>query len=141
VSEEGDRLRVLVARIASAYVSNAQLRPDEMAQVIVDIAQSLRSAQAGGEAPAEPDAATASRASPAQIRKSITPDALISFEDSRRYKTLRRHLAARGLTPEAYRAKWGLPGDYPMVAPSYSSRRSELAKALGLGQKPVSGRR
>ena len=69
------------------------------------------------------------------IKKTITPDYLISLEDGRRYKSLRRHLAARGLTPEQYREKWGLPHDYPMVAPSYSARRSELARSLGLGQK------
>ncbi|WP_197430543.1 MucR family transcriptional regulator, partial [Methylobacterium sp. CCH5-D2] len=58
-----------------------------------------------------------------------------SFEDGKPYKTLRRHLTLRGLTPEAYREKWGLPRDYPMTAPSYSAQRSELARALGLGQQ------
>jgi len=70
----------------------------------------------------------------AQIKKSITPDGLVSFEDGKSYKTLRRHLTIRGLTPEAYRAKYGLPVDYPMTAPSYSAQRSALAKSLGLGQ-------
>jgi predicted transcriptional regulator len=70
----------------------------------------------------------------AQIKKSITPDHLISFEDGKPYKTLRRHLTLRGLTPEQYRAKHGLPGDYPMTSALYSAQRSELARTMGLGQ-------
>ncbi|MFX7156016.1 MucR family transcriptional regulator, partial [Acinetobacter baumannii] len=68
------------------------------------------------------------------IRRSITADALVSFEDGKPYRTLRRHLTTRGLTPEAYRAKWGLPSDYPLVAASYSQQRSTLAQSLGLGR-------
>jgi predicted transcriptional regulator len=70
----------------------------------------------------------------AQIRRSITPAALISFEDGKSYQILRGHLTARGLTPEKYKAKWGLPADYPMVAANISARRSESAKARGLGR-------
>jgi predicted transcriptional regulator len=70
------------------------------------------------------------------VRRSITPDFLISLEDGKRYKTLKRHLAGLGLTPEAYRRKWGLADHYPMVAPNYSATRSALAKAAGLGRKP-----
>jgi predicted transcriptional regulator len=69
------------------------------------------------------------------IKKSITPDYIVSLEDGRQYKSLKRHLAGRGLTPEQYRRKWGLAGDYPMVAPNYAKQRSELAKAAGLGRK------
>lgn len=72
---------------------------------------------------------------PDSIRKSIGDDYLISMEDGRRYKSLKRHLSGRGLTPEQYRQKWGLPSDYPVVAPAYARQRSELAKALGLGRK------
>lgn len=71
----------------------------------------------------------------AQIQESITRDALISFEDGRSYKTLKRHLTSVGLTPDAYRAKWGLPSDYPMVATSYSERRAAVARGIGLGQR------
>ena len=70
------------------------------------------------------------------IKKSVTPDYIISLEDGRQYKSLKRHLSSKGLTPEEYRTKWGLPSDYPMVAPSYSAKRSELAQSLGLGRKP-----
>jgi predicted transcriptional regulator len=69
------------------------------------------------------------------IRKSITPDHLISLEDGRKYRTLKRHLAGRGLTPEQYRIKWELPADYPMTAPNYSKQRSQLALERGLGRK------
>ena len=68
------------------------------------------------------------------IRKSITPDYLISLEDGKQYKSLKRHLTKLGLTPEAYREKWDLPRDYPMVAANYAAKRSELAKSIGLGQ-------
>lgn len=71
----------------------------------------------------------------AQIRKSVQPDKLISFEDGKGYKTLKRHLTIRGLTPAEYRAKWGLPVGYPMVSPEYSERRSQLARDNGLGRK------
>ncbi len=75
------------------------------------------------------------RRSRAEARKSITADALISFEDGRPYKILKRHLASRGLTPASYREKHGLPPDYPMVAPNYSAARSQLAKDLRLAEK------
>ena len=74
---------------------------------------------------------------PAQIRRSIPHEALVSFEDGKPYKTPRRHLTLRGLTPEAYRAKWGLPADDPMTAQVYSEQRSALARSFGLGRKHV----
>ena len=67
------------------------------------------------------------------VRKTVTDAHLISLEDGKAYKSLKRHLSKRGLTPEAYREKWGLPRDYPMVAPAYARQRSELAKQIGLG--------
>jgi predicted transcriptional regulator len=72
---------------------------------------------------------------PVSIKRSITPDYLISLEDGRQYKSLKRHLAGKGLSPAQYREKWGLPKDYPMVAPAYAAQRSELAKRMGLGRK------
>ena len=71
--------------------------------------------------------------SAAQIRKSINPDGIVSFIDGKTYKTLKRHLTSRGLDPKSYRARYGLPADYPMVAPSYAAQRSALAKTIGLG--------
>jgi predicted transcriptional regulator len=70
-------------------------------------------------------------------KRSVFPDFIISLEDGKKYKSLKRHLGVRGLTPDEYRKKWTLPADYPMVAPNYSDARSKLAKAMGLGRKPV----
>ena len=81
------------------------------------------------------------RPTAAQIKKSIRPEALISFEDGKPYRTLKRHLTRLGMTPAEYREKWGLASDYPMVAPDYSARRSELAKQLGFGQKGGAARK
>ena len=82
---------------------------------------------------------------PAEARRSITPNGLVSFIDGKTYQTLKRHLGIHALTPEGYRARFGLPADYPMTAPAYSEKRSALAKASGLGQqrtkpRPVEGR-
>ena len=73
------------------------------------------------------------------MRKSVTPDYLICLDDGRKFKSLRRHLAVLGMTPEQYRAKWSLANDYPMVAPNYAAQRSALAKKIGLGQLRKSG--
>lgn len=136
MAEDSNELRNLVAQVASAYFSNSHVVPSDIPAVINQIAASLTSVgddMQGGEQTStkdeEPKKLTA-----AQIRKSITPAALISFEDGRGYKTLRRHLASRGLSPEQYREKWGLPATYPLVAPDYSAARSQMAKNLGLGQ-------
>jgi predicted transcriptional regulator len=142
MAEDNDKLRELVAEVAAAYFSNSHVSMSEIPNVVSQIAASLSSVGAGAEAPPEAAAEPAqSRATPGQIRKSVTDEALISFEDGRRYKTLRRHLATRGLSPEQYREKWGLARDYPMVAPSYSAKRSAMAKSLGLGQKGGRGGR
>lgn len=138
MSEQDDHLRELVAEVAAAYFSNSHVSAQDIPLVINQIASSL-SGVAGGAPAAEPEAAEpqTQKATSAQVKKSITPAALISFEDNRGYKTLKRHLSTRGLTPEQYREKWGLPKDYPMVAPSYSEARSAMAKSLGLGRKPA----
>ncbi len=127
-------LQKIVGQIAAAYFSNSHVSPTEIPTVINQIANSLGAVGAPAVEPAV-EAPEKTNLTTAQIRKSITPDALISFEDNKRYKTLRRHLGVRGLTPDEYRAKWGLPKDYPMVAPSYSQARSNMAKALGLGSR------
>ena len=79
------------------------------------------------------------KATPVQIRRSIRPEALISFEDGKPYRLLKRHLRTLDLTPEQYRAKWGLPADYPMTAPEYAEKRSQFAKSIGLGRKTRGG--
>jgi predicted transcriptional regulator len=119
----------LAADIVSAFVSNNAVPSAELPELIASVHSALAKVANGPtEKPAE------APVPPVSIKKSITSDFLISLEDGRRYKSLKRHLKGRGLTPEQYREKWGLPRDYPMVAPNYAKQRSELAKALGLGQ-------
>jgi predicted transcriptional regulator len=119
----------LTANIVSAYVANNSVHRGELSNLIA----SVHSALQGLGAP--PPATEQPKPEPAvSIRRSVTPDYLISLEDGRQYKSLKRHLATRGMTPDEYRAKWGLPKDYPMVAANYAAKRSELARSIGLGQ-------
>lgn len=120
----------LTTGLVSAYVANNSVPAAELVALIATTHAALTGLGNAGA----PAAAPAPNATPAQIRKSITHEGLISFEDGKAYKTLKRHLTALGLTPEGYREKWGLPRDYPMVAASYSEARSALAKSAGLGQ-------
>jgi predicted transcriptional regulator len=140
MAESDQALRGLVAEVAAAYFSGSHVSPSDIPGVIAQIAASLGNVS-DGAALADAEPTSEPKLTRAQIRKSITPDALISFEDGKAYKTLRRHLSVKGLTPDQYRAKWGLPSDYPVTAPSYSAARSALAKSLGLGQKGQQGRR
>lgn len=119
----------LTADIVSAYVSNNSVEAGELADLIGQVHQALSQASEGRQAEPEPPPTPA-----VPVKKSITPDYLISLEDGRRYKSLKRHLSTRGMTPDDYRAKWGLSKDYPMVAANYSAQRSSLAKSLGLGR-------
>ncbi|WP_375459233.1 MucR family transcriptional regulator [uncultured Enterovirga sp.] len=122
-------LAELTSEIVSAFVTNNKLPSSELPEVIAAVHSALRGLD-------EKKAPEPEKLNPiVSIKKSITPDYLISLEDGRRYKSLKRHLSGRGLTPAEYREKWSLPRDYPMVAPNYAKQRSELAKALGLGQQ------
>ncbi|MEA1834808.1 MucR family transcriptional regulator [Methylobacterium durans] len=125
-------LITLAADIVSAYVSNNHVQSAELPKLLSDVHEAIRTVSGNGSASAD---ASPQKATPQEIRRSITPEYLVSFEDGKQYKTLRRHLTLRGLTPEQYRAKWGLAPDYPMTSQSYSEQRSELARALGLGQQ------
>ena len=133
MTEIQDNSTSLVAQtssILSAFVGNNAVNSDELVALIGIVHKALLSAHAPGDvADGAPIKLTA-----AQIRKSVTPDALISFEDGRPYKALKRHLTTRGMTVAEYKAKWGLPKDYPTTAASYSATRSAMAKALGLGR-------
>jgi predicted transcriptional regulator len=119
----------LTAEIVSAFVANNAVAISDLSKVIASVHGALTSL----DAPTA-EAAPERPVPPVSIKKSITPDYLISLEDGRHYKSLKRHLSGRGLSPEQYRKKWGLPADYPMVAASYAKQRSDLAKALGLGR-------
>lgn len=121
----------LTADVVAAYVANNKIAVEELGSLIASVHGALSGA-GQPEVPVEPETP---KATAAQIRKSITGDALVSFEDGKPYKTLKRHLTLRGLSMDQYREKWGLPKDYPSTAPSYSAQRSALAKSLGLGRK------
>ncbi|MGH6924096.1 MAG: MucR family transcriptional regulator [Propylenella sp.] len=121
----------LTADIVSAYVSNNAVDAGALSKLIEDVHLALVRAPA---AAAEPEKKPLVPAVP--IRKSVTPDYIVSLEDGRKFKSLKRHLQGTyGMTPDEYRAKWSLPRDYPMVAPNYAKARSELAKRMGLGRK------
>lgn len=126
----GAGLLGMTADIICAYVSNNNVSANALPDLVSSVHAALQAAKA--PAPADPVNEIA-KPTISVIRKSITPDYLICFEDGRRYKTLKRTLALKGLTPAEYRAKWSLPDDYPMVSPNYSASRSSLAKAIGLG--------
>lgn len=121
----------LTADVVAAYVANNRLAASEVPGLITAVHEALGNA-GGAVLPAEPERPSLTAA---QIRKSIRPEGLVSFEDGRTYKSLKRHLTTRGLSVAGYRDKWGLPKDYPSVSPAYSAARSAIAKSLGLGQK------
>ena len=131
-TQQIDVLAEMTAEIVSAYVSRNHVQVAELPTLI----SSVHAALGGLGKLAEPEGPTYEKAAPAQVKKSITPDGLISFIDGKPYKTLKRHLSKHGLTAEDYRARYGLPRDYPMVAASYSEQRSAISKAMGLGRKP-----
>ncbi|GJE30704.1 Transcriptional regulatory protein ros [Methylobacterium oxalidis] len=122
----------LAADIVSAYVTKNSLPVADLPGLIAGVHAALSGLAAGGpQTNAEEEV---QKTTPSQIRKSITPDALISFIDGKPYKTLKRHLTGHGLDPHSYRQRFGLPNDYPMVCASYAAQRSELAKSIGLGR-------
>ena len=123
-------LAEITSELVAAYVAKNHLQPSELPSLIA----SVHAALDGLGKPIEPAKAPAKLVPPVSIKKSVADDYLVSMEDGKRYKSLKRHLGTHGLTPAEYRAKWGLPSDYPMVAPAYAARRSELAKTLGLGR-------
>ena len=120
----------LTAEIVSAYVTNNSVRPSDLAALIASMHQAL----GGLSKSTQPIAEQTEKLSAAQIRRSITDDGIISFIDGKRYKSMKRHLTRHGLNPQPYRARFGLPSEYPIVAPNYSAQRSAMAKSLGLGQ-------
>jgi predicted transcriptional regulator len=119
----------LTAEVVTSYLGNHQIPVGDLPALIRSVYVAFNDKPETVPVPA------VSGPTKAQIRKSVTPGAIISFEDGRGYKTLRRHLAKHDLTPDAYRAKWGLPSDYPMVATAYSAERSAEALARGLGRR------
>jgi len=121
----------LTAEIVSAYVSNNSVPSGDIPSLINQVHSALLRVSSGQ---GEPLSETLKPAVP--IKRSINPDFIVCLEDGKKFKSLKRHLRSQyGMTPEQYREKWGLPGDYPMVAPNYAAARSQLAKQMGLGQQ------
>lgn len=120
----------MTAEIVSAYVGKNPLPTQQIPEIINTVYASLTGLQGGaGEAQAEPPRPAV------PIKKSVTPEYIVCLEDGKKLKMLKRHLRSTyGMTPEEYRVKWGLPQDYPMVAPNYAAQRSEFAKKIGLGR-------
>lgn len=131
MSENNEELLELTTLIVAAYVAHNNVPRGDLVGLVASTHAAL--AKLGGE----PEELPAAPLVPAvSIRKSVTPDAIICLEDGKKFKSLKRHLSSKfDLTPEQYRAKWGLPADYPMVAPNYAEARSALARSMGLGRK------
>jgi predicted transcriptional regulator len=128
---EETTLITLTAEIVSAYVTKNRLPTAGLPELIANISDSIRKL---GEPALPPEAPLVPAVNP---KKSVYPDYIVCLEDGKKFKSMKRHLTSHGMTPQQYRAKWGLPADYPMTAPNYSATRSAMAKNIGLGQKPV----
>ena len=117
----------LVGEMFIAYVSNNSVQPSQIADVVRAISRALSK---------DNSEELAARGDPAvPIEESVTPDYVTCLEDGLQFKSLKRHIGMHGMTPDEYRTKWGLPDNYPMVAPKYAKARSRLAKKIGLGRK------
>jgi predicted transcriptional regulator len=124
-----DELRAMTAAVVAAYVSKNQVAAAQIAELIEAVYHSFRAFDGKAAAPGAPGKPAV------PVKKSITPEFLICLEDGKKLKMLKRHLrTAYNLTPDAYRKKWGLSADYPMVAPNYAQARSAFAKRIGLGR-------
>jgi predicted transcriptional regulator len=129
--DTNDLLLDAACRIVAAYVRNNHLSPAELPSVIKNIHATL-----GGLSPMQHSDAPTPQKPAISVKKSITPDYIVCLEDGKKLKMLKRYLRTRyGISPDEYRTKWGLPADYPLVAPNYAARRSEFAKKIGLGRR------
>lgn len=134
VPEPRPSLIELASQIVAAYVGRNAVEQADVPKLIAEVHRALAEAAAAGPAAAR-DGGDGAKP-PVSIRKTITPDYLICLEDGKKFKSLKRHLRTHfKLTPEQYREKWGLPPDYPMVAPNYATSRSQLARTMGLGRR------
>lgn len=130
---ENAEILELTAEIVSSYVSNNTVASGDLAMVIQDVYRTMTGLGS--------QAVQAERPKPSvPVKKSVMPDYIVCLEDGKKLKMLKRHLkTSYNLSPEEYRERWGLPADYPMVAPNYAKHRSSLAKKIGLGTKPRTG--
>ena len=126
---ENAEIMELTAEIVSSYVSNNAVAGGDLAGVIQDVYRALATLGSVASQTERPKPSV-------PVKKSVMPDYIICLEDGKKLKMLKRHLmTAYSMTPEDYRERWGLPADYPMVAPNYAAARSQLAKQMGLGQQ------
>ncbi|HEY6630766.1 MAG TPA: MucR family transcriptional regulator [Rhizobiaceae bacterium] len=128
---EETALMALTAEIVSAYVTKNRVPTTGLPELIASVSDSIRKLSAPAPEP-EPELVPA-----VNPKRSVHSDHIVCLEDGKKFKSMKRHLASHGLTPQQYRAKWGLPADYPMTAPNYSATRSAMAKDIGLGRKPI----
>lgn len=132
---ENAEIMELTAEIVASYVSNNTVASGDLAGVIQDVYRTMSSLGSTATLTERPKPSV-------PVKKSILPDFIICLEDGKKLKMLKRHLkTAYNMSPEEYRERWGLPADYPMVAPNYAKHRSSLAKKIGLGTKPRTGAR
>jgi predicted transcriptional regulator len=132
MSAEGQSsLVLLTVDIVSAFVAHNKIAQNDLGLIIEEVHRALVRAPAAAAEPEKIELVPA-----VSIKRSVTPDYIVSLEDGKKFKSMKRYLMrAHGLTPDEYRAKWGLPRDYPMVAPNYAKARSDLARKMGLGRK------
>jgi len=136
-SEHSNTILKLAGEIVAAYVSNNPLPVSELPSVIRNVHAAL-----GGLSGHTVHVSGDGSKPAVNVKKSVTPEYIVCLEDGKKLKMLKRYLRSRyGLTPDAYRTKWGLPADYPMVAPNYAAKRSEFAKKIGLGKGASSPRK
>ncbi|WP_420548360.1 MucR family transcriptional regulator [Curvivirga sp.] len=129
--DASDSLLELTSEIVAAHVSNNSVNAEELPGLIEQVYSTLANVGSGGDTIDDDQPIPA-----VPIKKSITPDYIICLEDGKKLKMLKRHLkTAYDMTPEEYKERWGLPADYPMVAPNYAKQRSKLAKKIGLGTR------
>lgn len=128
-----DPIISIAGDVVCAYVAKNPLPAADLPDFIHKVYASLKTVSGGS-----PTVLLDEQKAAVPVKRSVTPDFIICLEDGRRFKSLRRHIETHyGLTPDQYRKKWGLPHDYPMVAPNYSATRSRLAKSMGLGRRPA----
>jgi predicted transcriptional regulator len=130
-NQTDQNIRRLAAEIVAAYVGANSVSASQLPELIRSVVSTLGGLESGA-----PEVSIEPPKPPVSIRRSVTPDYLVCLEDGKKLKMLKRHLRTTyNMSPKDYREKWGLPADYPMVAPNYAARRSEFAKKIGLGRK------
>ncbi len=134
-SEMGSAHIKTAGNLVAAYVSNNHIAPSDLPELIASVHTAISALATGGSLSAGNAEHDPEKPTSAKVRKSVRPDALISFIDGKPYSTLKRHLAKHGFNPDSYRAQYGLPADYPMVSPSYSEKRSAMARNIGFGTR------